>query len=195
MPPDPKLSGLARRLVLDGLIEETAALEAQENAKKEKTSFTQYIVGKKVISAHKIAMIASNEFGLPLLDLNSIDPATIPRDLVKDALIKKHQAIPLHKRGNRLYVAIAEPTNLVAIDEIKFHTGVNTEAVLVEVDKLTAFIEKLQESEEDNMSEMLSEDLEDLDFEDTEAKEKECEESGADDTPVVRFVNKVLCFQ
>ena len=193
MPPDPKLSGLSRKLVLDGLLDEKTALEAQSASVKAKKSFSHYLVENKLISAKKIAMAAASEFGLPLLDLDAIEMETIPRDLVDEKLIKKHQAIPLYKRGNRLYIAIAEPTNLIAIDEIKFHTGVNTDAILVEVDKLDALIQKLLEQEDESMSDMLDEDLDDVDFEDTEKDARADEDdSDIDDTPVVRFVNKVL---
>jgi len=194
MPPDAKLSGLTRRLVLDGLLDEETALQAQADAKKEKLNISQYLVSKTLIDANKLATIASNEFGLPLIDLDAIDKESIPKDLVNENLIKKHQAIPLYKRGNRLYVAIAEPTNLVAIDEIKFQTGVSTEAVLVEADKLDAFIASALESKEDGMANMLDDDLDDVDFEDTEEdlSDDGGASSDADDTPVVRFVNKVL---
>lgn len=194
MPPDAKLSGLTRRLVLDGLLDEGAALEAQAESKKEKLNLSQYLVSKKLIAASKLATIAADEFGLPLIDLDAIDKEVIPKDVVSEKLIKKHQAIPLYKRGNRLYVAIAEPTNLLAIDEIKFQTGMSTEAVLVEVDKLTVFIEAALQSKEDSMAGMLDEDLDAVDFDDTEEdlSEDTAASSEADDTPIVRFVNKVL---
>lgn len=194
MPPDAKLSGLTRRLVLDGLLDEGAALEAQAESKKEKLNLSQYLVSKKLISASKLATVAADEFGLPLIDLDAIDKEILPKDAVSEKLIKKHQAIPLYKRGNRLYVAIAEPTNLLAIDEIKFQTGMSTEPVLVEADKLTVFIETALQSKEDSMADMLGDDTDDVDFEDTEADLSEDQDaaSEADDTPVVRFVNKVL---
>jgi len=187
-----KLSGLARRLVSEGLIDETAAHDAVTSADKEKLSFSDYLVSKKILNAQKIASVASNEFGLPLVDLDAIDIETLPKMLVDDALIKKHKAIPLYRRGNRLYVGISEPTNLVAIDEIKFQTGISTEAVLVETDKLGKFIEAALEDNDSGMSDMLDEDLDDVDFEDTEAEVKDDGASEADDTPVVRFVNKVF---
>ena len=193
MPPDTKLSGLPRRLVLDGLLDEEVVLSAQAEAKKEKLNLSQYLVSNDLIGANQLATIASNEFGIPLIDLDAIDKEVIPKDLVNEDLIKKHQAIPLYKRGNRLYVAIAEPTNLVAIDEIKFQTGISAEAVLVEVDKLVKFISSAMESQDNGMDGMLDEDLDDVDFEDTEADMSD--DGGAsdvDDTPVVRFVNKVL---
>jgi type IV pilus assembly protein PilB len=189
-----KLGGLLNKLVVEGLIAEDAAIKALEAATKEKKPISHYLVDNKLVAAKKIAALGSLEFGLPILDLDAMDAEAIPRELVDEKLIKKHNAIPLFKRGNRLYVAIAEPTNLTAIDEIKFHTGVNTEAVLVEADKLSKLIEKLlSASEDESMSEMLGDDLDNLDFEDTEKAAKSAEsESDIDDTPVVRFVNKVL---
>jgi len=193
MPPDTKLSGLPRRLVLDGLLDEEVVLSAQAEAKKEKLNLSQYLVSNDLIGANQLATIASNEFGIPLVDLDAIDKEVIPKDLVNEDLIKKHQAIPLYKRGNRLYVAIAEPTNLVAIDEIKFQTGISAEAVLVEVDKLVKFISSALESQDSGMDGMLDDDLDDVDFEDTEADmSDDGAASDVDDTPVVRFVNKVL---
>jgi len=193
MPPDAKLSGLSRRLVLDKLLDEAVVISAQAESKKEKVNLSQYLVSKNLIGANQLATIASNEFGIPLIDLDAIDKEVIPKDLVNEDLIKKHQAIPLYKRGNRLYVAIAEPTNLVAIDEIKFQTGISAEAVLVEVDKLVAFISSALESQESGMDGLLDDDLDEVDFEDTEADmSDDGASSDLDDTPVVRFVNKVL---
>ena len=190
-----KLNGLPRKLVNDGMLEEEVAINAIKASVKEKVSFTNYLVTNNLLSATKIAMEASKEFGLPVFDLNAIDPETIPRDVVDDKLIKKHHAFPLYKRGKRLYIGISDPTNLAAIDDIKFQTGVNTEAVLVEEDKLSKMVEKLLEEQEAAMDDMMGddEDLDDLDFADPDAQPKE-EDSGADvdDTPVVRFVNKIL---
>lgn len=189
-----KLGALLNKLVLEGLVSEETAASAAEKAAKEKQPISHYLALQNIVPASKIAAISSLEFGLPVLDLDSIDPESIPKELVDQKLISKHYALPLFKRGNRLYVAIAEPTNLAAIDEIKFHTGVNTEAVLVEADKLSHLLEKLlNDSEDASMSDMLGDDLENLDFEDTEGDDKAAEsDSDLDDTPVVRFVNKVL---
>ncbi|HEY9050693.1 MAG TPA: type IV-A pilus assembly ATPase PilB, partial [Gammaproteobacteria bacterium] len=176
------------------VITEEAASQALLNATKSKQAISSYLVEKKLVSPSKIATVGSQEFGLPVFDLDALDIETIPRDLVDEKLIRKHHALPLYKRGNRLYIGISEPSNLAALDEIKFHTGINTEAVLVEVNKLSNFLEKLLNREEDEaMSSMLDESLEGLDFEDTDAENKQdAGDSEIDDTPVVRFVNKVL---
>lgn len=194
MTADIKLSGLTRKLVIDGLISEDDAKKAQASAIKEKVSVVKYLSDKKLVTANKIAVAGSHEFGLPVMDLAGLDLEQLPSELVDLKLIKKHHALPLYKRGNRLYIGISEPTNLAAVDEIKFHTGINTEAVLVEVDKLDIIIEKILEGDDEPMSDMLGdEDMDDLDFEDTEADKKKTEDDSAiDDTPIVRFVNKVL---
>ena len=196
MAPEIKLNGLPRKLVIDGLLEEEAAINALQASIKEKVSFTKYLVANNILPASKLAIEASKEFGLPVFDLDAIDPEAIPRDLVDDKLIKKHNALPLYKRGNRLYIGISDPMNLAAIDDIKFQVGVNTEAVLVEENKLSAMVEKLLEEQEEAMDDMMDEDLEnldDLDFADPDAEQKADDtDSGVDDTPVVRFINKIL---
>ncbi len=191
-----RLNGLPRKLVIDGLLEEEAAIKALQSSLKEKVSFTNYLVSNNILSAKKIAMEASKEFGLPVFDLDAMDPDAIPRDIVDDKLIKKHHALPLYKRGKHLYIGISDPTNLAAIDDIKFQTGVNTEAVLVEENKLSNMVEKLLEEQEAAMDDMMDDDLDDLDdldFADPDAEKKEDDSSSdIDDTPVVRFINKIL---
>jgi type IV pilus assembly protein PilB len=191
-----KLNGLSQKLVSDGLLDEQRAIDALQSAVEEKISFTRYLVTNKIVDANRIAMEASKEFGLPVFDLDALDPESIPRDIVDEKLIKKHHALPLYNRGKRLYIGISDPTNLAAIDDIKFQTGIHTEAVLVEEDKLSSMVEKLLEEQESAMDDMMGDDLEnldDLDFTDPDAEQKNDDaDSGVDDTPVVRFVNKIL---
>ena len=193
MSAEPRLQGLSRKLVNDGLIDEEKAIEAIKGAREEKITFTQYLVDHKILAAKKIAMEASVEFGLPVFDLNAIDMEAIPKDLVDNKLIEKHHVLPLFKRGNRLYIGISDPTNLAAIDDIKFQTGSNTEAVLVEVDKLSKSIEKMLDAD-DGMDDMADDDLEDLDFDDADQDSNKDDDSSSniDDTPVVKFINKML---
>ncbi len=188
------LSGLARKLVLDGLLEENVAQDAFQGALKKKQPFVSYLVENKLAPSGKIALAASQEFGAPLVDLNNfeLDPDTVK--LLKEDLIKKHHALPLLKRGNRLYVALSDPTNLAALDEIKFAVGLSTEAITVEEDKLSKAIEKALEDAEGGLGDMDDDDLENLDDLDVadEGGEQEADDSDIDDAPVVRFVNKVL---
>jgi type IV pilus assembly protein PilB len=189
------LSGLARRLVMDGLLDEAAAQDHFQKAISKKQPFVSYLVENKVVASSAIAMSASQEFGVPLLDINALDLDMDVIKSVKHDLIKKHGALPVYRRGKRLYVALSDPTNLQALDEIKFAVGINTEAVLAEEDKLVRTIEKTLEELEGGLGkEMEGEELEDLDSLETTAEEAPtgATESDVDDAPVVRFVNKVL---
>ena len=187
------LSGLARRLVDDGLLDQESAEKAFSEASENKIPLVRHLVENKIIQALDIATSAANEFGVPIFDIDTMDMEMAAVSLINEKLIKKHNALPLMKKGNRLYVAVSDPTNLQALDEIKFATGVNTDPVLVEEDKLAKIIEKTLEAMDDTMEGLDDADLDDLDITGgDETPEDDDSESGADEAPVVRFVNKVL---
>ena len=189
-----RLNGLPRKLVQDGVLDEETTIKALQAALKQKVSFIRYLVENKILPADKLAMEASLEFGLPVVDLDAIDPESMPKDIVDDKLIQKHHAMPLYKRGNRLYLGISDPTNHAGLDEIRFHTGLATSAVVVEEDKLAVTIEKAIQLHDTSMSDMLDTDLENLDLTTVEDDDMNASEgdSEVDEAPVVRFVNKVL---
>ena len=187
------LSGLAKRLVADGFIDIEAAQGATQESQKEKIPFVTHLVQKKLVSAFDIATAAADEFGVPLMDLSVIDTEVIPGDLVKQNLILKHHVLPLFHRGNRLFVAVSDPTNLQALDEIKFQTGISTESILAEENKLRDAIERLLSKQDSSMDEFEDSDLDNLDMEGGEPTDDDDGKSdGGDDAPIVRFVNKVL---
>ena len=190
------LSGLARRLVQDGLLEPGTAQSATEEARRERLPFVSQLVRSGAANSRDIAGSASEEFGVPLFDLAAFDLEAIPKDLVSDKLIRAHNALPLVRRGVRLFVGVSDPTNLQGLDEIKFQTGVNTEPVLVEEDKLAALIEAHLAKAEDNdaFADLDDGDLENLETEavDENADNAEDPSKPADETPIVRFVNKML---
>ena len=192
--PVSQLSGLAKRLVADGLLAEELASEAQEKALKEREPFVSYLVGNNLLDSVSIASSACQEFGIPLFDLSAMDLDSSPISLVDEKLIRQHRTLPLFKRGNRLFVAVSDPTNLQALDEIKFHTGISTETILVEEDKLSTAIDQVLDSADTSMSDLLDEDLDNLDIESGEDMDaaNDSMDADIDDTPVVRFVNKVL---
>jgi type IV pilus assembly protein PilB len=190
-----QLSGLARRLVEENILDAESASKSTQEARREGTPYVAYLVKHGLAEARNIAVSASEEFGVPLLDLSAFDVESIPKDLVKESLIRQHRALPLVRRGMRLFVAVSDPTNLQALDEIKFQTGVNTEAVLVEEDKLQVLIEQfLNRQDEKRLGDLGDDDLEDLDMEAFEEDDDDDVDirSATDDTPVVRFVNKML---
>ncbi len=188
------LNGLARRLVNDGHLAETDALRAQEESDKKKLPLVSYLVEKKLLDGKIIATSASEEFGIPVFDIGAIELETEITKLVDEKLIRKHRALPLYKRGNRLFVAVSDPTNLTALDEIKFHVGANTEAVLVEENKLKDVIEKAMAGADTSLADMSGDgDLDDLDIGGgDEIEDDSTSDVDVDDAPVVRFINKIL---
>ncbi|MEX2489416.1 MAG: type IV-A pilus assembly ATPase PilB [Pseudomonadales bacterium] len=190
-----QLSGLARRLVEDELIEEKKAREASEEASKTRVPFVTYLVQNNLVNSRDIANAASEEFGTPVLDLSGLDNEVVPKNIVDDKLIRANHAMPIYHRGNRLFVAVSDPTNRQGLDEIKFQTGISTEEVLVEENKLSSFIESWLESQESGGLGDLGDDDVDLDMEAVDEEGGGGDEevtSNIDDTPVVRFINKML---
>jgi type IV pilus assembly protein PilB len=190
-----QLSGLARRLVEDKLLDGSAAKEAAVEANRERVPFVTHLVQSNLVSSKDIANAASEEFGTPLMDISTLDPESIPKNLIDEKLIQSNHAVPIFHRGNRLFVAVSDPTNRKGLDDIKFQTGITTEEVLVEENKLTIFIEAYLESQEGGgLGDLGDEDV-DLDLEavDEQGGGEEVDEgTAADDTPVVRFINKML---
>jgi len=189
-----QLGGMARKLVVDGILPEDKALDAQATALKNKTPFVSYIVQNNLAKSAEIAEAASTEFGVPLVNIDAVDIEADVIKLVKESLVRKHNTLPLFKRGNRLFIAVSDPTLLQAIDEIKFHVGMPTEAILVEEDKLQKAINRAMEDNDTSLSELADGDYDDLDYVDEEAEVSvdDAADSDVDDAPVVRFVNKVL---
>jgi len=191
-----QLSGLAGRLVAEGLITAEAAADAYQEASSEKMPFVQYLVEKKNVDGQQLAEVASHEFGVPLFDINAFNRVNLPDELVEAKLVTKHHALPLFRRGTRLFIAVSDPTNLAALDEIKFHTGINTDAILVEERALSKIIIEWVESQEnldDGLGDLDDVDLDGVDVEAvTDGSDADDGSEGIDETPIVRFVNKVL---
>jgi len=189
------LSGLAKRLVNDGVFSAEVAQDAVAEAREANTAFITHIIKHRLISANRAAVAASEEFGLPLLDLDALPDNFFEHELISDDLVTKHRALPLVKRDGRLFVAMSDPTNIQALDEIKFHIGSPTEAVIVEDDKLTRRLEHYLDRANDAMGELDDAALDNIDLGDEGSAKKEEEqtaEEAASETPVVRFINKVL---
>ncbi len=186
------LGGLARRLVLDGLITEEAARKHYDEAQKKKRPFVTHLVEQNILDSQTIALSASEEFGVPLLDIEALNKEVIPKGIVDEKIIRKHHALPMFKRGNKLFVAVSDPTNLQALDEIKFQTRMSTEAILVEEDKLARVIDTAMDDDDTSMTDLLDEDLDNINFDDPDEAPEVDIDSDIDDAPVVRFVNKIL---
>jgi type IV pilus assembly protein PilB len=191
------LGGLPQRLVQDGIVDEPAMLSALASAKERKTSVVTQLVSSGAAKARDIAIAASTEFGVPLLDLDGVSVDLDVVRLVTDKLLGKHRVLPIFRRGKRIFLAVADPTNLYAIDEIKFQTGLGVEAIVVEDDKLQKAIDKAIEQVDAQIN-ALSADEEGIDLEnlDVSAGDEEIQEGvtrdDVEDAPIVRFVNKLM---
>ncbi|MDH4873311.1 type IV-A pilus assembly ATPase PilB [Pseudomonas sp. BN515] len=188
----PPLSGLARQLVLINLLDERSALQAHAQAQRNKIPLITYLVQNKLLKSRVLAEMAAEQFGVAFLDLSSIDRESQPRDLVSEKLVRQHRAMPLWRRGNKLFIAISDPTNHQAVTDIQFSTGLNTEAILVEDDKLGDAIEKFFDNASSGMEDLGDVDLDGLDVEAVDEDKQDGGSVDADDAPVVRFVNKML---
>ena len=191
--PQTNIAGLPRRMVQDGIISEEQLQIATESAKKAKVSLIAHLVNEDMADARAIAVAASHEFGVPLLDLDAIDIDLDVIRAVDQKLITKHRVLPLVRRGQRIYLGISDPTNLQAIDDIKFATSLRIDPVVVEQDKLEERITAAIEAVDTSMGGLDDDDfdLENLDIAGEEEQEDDRRDD-VEDAPVVRFVNKVL---
>lgn len=183
------LNGLAKRFVDNALLSEQQARDILEQNNPENLSFIRQVAASGLCSSQDIGSLVAVEFGLPFVDLASIDPEHFPISLVSAELIEKHKVLPLFKRGNRLHTAQADPSDIAAIDEIKFATGMAVDAVVVEHDKLNSILERLSAG-----SSALDDLDEEFDLEDDDPKkaDEDHDDDKTDDAPIVRFVNKIL---
>ena len=188
------ITGIARRLVLDGAMDEEAARKAMDAATAEKLPLANYIADKRLASPAALAAANSIEFGMPLVDALAIDPAQSAIALVKDELLRKHQVLPLFKRGGRLFVGTSDPTNNQALEELKFHTNLAVEPILVDADRIKRCLDQWLEAA-DAMADLEGDGdgLENLEIgSDDELANDSGVDAKGEDTPVVKFVNKAL---
>jgi type IV pilus assembly protein PilB len=191
------LTGLPRRLVQDGVVSEADLMAALNAIEGKSANLVPHLVANRLGDARQIAIAAAHEFGVPLLDLDAVDLDLDVVKLVDEKLLLKHRILPILQRGKRLFLAVCDPTNLQALDEIKFQTTLRIEAIVVEQDKLDARVSRAIEAVDTTMSN-LDDDAEGFDLENLEVSGGE-EDPGADvassdidDAPIVRFVNKVM---
>ena len=186
------LSGLARQIVAAQLLDEKSAQQAQNQAKRNQLPLVTYLVQNKLVKSRDLAELASEQFGVAFIDLSAIDKEGQPKDLISEKLIRQHRVLPLWRRGNKLFIGVSDPSNHQPITDIQFSTGLTTEAVLVEDDKLGDAIEKFFDSANSGMEDLADVDLDGLDVEAVDDDKADAGSNDADDAPVVRFVNKML---
>ncbi len=188
------LQGIAQALVVNNYLSKDDAIKYLTDANTNQTSFAQYLISNNIIKAIDIALIASKEFGIPMLDINCIDTSILPEKLVSEKLIQRHNIIPLFNRGDDLYIGLEDPATQICLKEIQFHTGLNTYGIVVESDKLRIQIDKILNAKgNEALGDYLddSSDLANLEISSEEEIEED-EGQSNDDAPIVRFVHKML---
>ena len=190
-----KLTGLPRRLVQDGILDEQTIADAAAEARSKKSGLVAYLVDNDLADPARVAVAASHEFGVPVLDLDAFDLDLDAVRAVDQKLIQKHRVLPLVMRGKRIYVAVSDPTNLQALDEIKFQTNLRVDPVVVEQNKLVEHVGRALDAVDTSMEDLQDDDF-DLDSLDVSSSDDdlldEVTTADVDDAPVVRFVNKIL---
>jgi type IV pilus assembly protein PilB len=186
------LSGLGRALVQNELLRQIEAEQTQTQANASSMTFVEQLIASKRITSAKLAEFASNTFGVPLFDLSAFDLTQINQEWIDVKLITARRALPLHKRGNRLFVAVSDPTNLQALEEFRFKTSLIAEPVVVEDEKLARAIASVAERNDKSLSSLdVGDDIEfDIKTDDGQAVEDDSGE--VDDAPVVRYIQKIL---
>jgi type IV pilus assembly protein PilB len=189
------LTGMARRLVTENVLPEADVRKAVQDSAEKRASLSAWLVDHNLVDSAKLSQVASAEFGMPFMDISGMAPANMPLDLVTEALVTKHQALPLFKRGKRLFVGIADPMQSHALDEIKFHSNHMVEPVLVERGQLRRIIDSALASMSANVPGFEDGGLDELVME-SGAEDGDgtsgIDANANDDAPVVKFVNKIL---
>ncbi|WP_028240301.1 type IV-A pilus assembly ATPase PilB [Stutzerimonas azotifigens] len=187
------LSGLAKQMVLAGLLDDKTAQQAQQQAARNKLSLITYVVQNKLAQGRAVAELAAEQFGIAFMDLSVMDKEGLPRDVISEKLVRQHRLLPLWRRGNKLFIGVSDPANHQAVTDVQFSTGLTTEPILVEDDKLGEAIDKFFDSGTTGLETLGDVDLDGLDVE-TVSDDRADDQAGAeaDDAPVVRFVNKML---
>ena len=188
------LAGLCRALVAQGLLssEEGEALQNQSRGSNE--SFLTHLLRTHRYRPDQIAAFASTNFGLPFLNLDAMDPEWVPKGVVDAKLLAKHRALPILQRGNKLFVALSDPSNVKVLDDIKFQTRLTVEPVVVEDDKLSRWLEHFGESTEESILDSIDAGDINLEFTDDEAQDAQTVAAAADidDAPVVKYLQKMM---
>ena len=193
------LSDFIQYLIQDGLLSESDAETYNAQAQKKRTPLLSYLVINNFIDSHQVAIKASQEYNLPFFDLEAIELQSLPIQLMNEKLIRKHHILPLLKRGETLFIAISDPTNFQALEDIKFQSQLHPETILVDEKKLLNAIEALLDAADTSISNLLDVELEHLDINSSNSNDDDDEDfiktpgnGEIDDAPVVRFVNKIL---
>ncbi len=189
--PQSSLSGLARALVQKGRLSEKDAETLQTEAAGSGGGFVDHLIASRKMTELEVAEFASQTFGFPLLDLNSLDIDFLPKKLVDEKVMATRRVLPLLQRGNRLFVAFSDPTNRTSYDEIKFQTGLMVDPIVVEDTKLGHVLAKLFQQSDTSLSTLVTEDI-GAELAEAVTEPEPDQAVDIDDAPVVKYIQKIL---
>jgi len=191
--PQSSLSGVARVLVHAGKLNAKAAEDLVKSAKDKRSSFVASVIASGAVTPSELSHTLANALALPLLDLNAVDAQKLPRNIIEGKLASQYQVVVLGKRGNRLFIGGADPTDQEAVERIKFATQLTPEWVIVEHDKLSKMLENTGASATETLESMASGDFEfDVTDDVTTQEGPDTASAEVEDAPVVRFLQKML---
>ncbi|MBI2312762.1 MAG: Flp pilus assembly complex ATPase component TadA [Betaproteobacteria bacterium] len=192
------LSGLARALVQQGRLSEYDVEAVLGEAAANSRSFVSQLIASKKLSALEVAEVAAQTFGFPLVDFDALDPEQLPKDILDKKLMQAHRVVALHKRGNRLHLAVTDPSNLQVLDDAQFQTGLVVDPVIVEDDKIGRYMESAAKSDTE-LKKLMEEDttsigdlLHNLGDDTSEEVESADDITAASDNELVKLVNKII---
>ena len=189
-----QLPGLARALLQANRLTQVQIDPAVKKTQIEKILFIDALLQTGCIKPRELAVFCSETFGYSLMDIDAFNTGLLPEKIVDNKLMQAQRIIALAKRGNKVSIAISDPTNLQALDQIKFQTELIVEPIIVQHDLLTKLLEKLAKSSEQNLNELIGDEME-IDFGEVESGTSAAAEAATtevDDAPVVKFLNKIL---
>lgn len=187
------ISSLARALLQANRLTMEQIDPILKKSQSEKIQFIDALLQSNLIKARELAVFCSETFGYPLMDIDAFSPTAYPEKVVDHKLMYAQRIIALAKRGNKVAIAISDPTNIQALDQIKFQTELIVEPIIVQHDLLVALLEKMSKTSEQNLTELIGDDM-DIDFGEADAGSAAAEAASTevDDAPIVRFLNKIL---
>lgn len=187
------ISGLARALVQANRLTAAQIEPVIKRSQSEKQPFIDALLTSNLIKPKELAVFCSETFGYSLMDINAFSPTSFPEKVVDQKLMQSQRIIALAKRGNKVSIAISDPTNIQALDQIKFQTELVVEPIVVQHDLLVALLDGLAKSSEQNLNELIGDDM-DIDFgeADSDTAANDASTAEIDDAPIVKFLNKVL---
>jgi len=185
-------SGLAHSLVAHSYLATEEIQQLLQSAKQEGKAFTSYLVDNNIIDSQVLAQLLEREYGVPLLDLDTFKLEEIPDNLLNEKLIEKHHALPIYVQGQTLYLAMSDPTNVTALEEFSFSFSLHTEVLLVDELQLQKALDVVLENDIDALGDLNDASIDELEVDNNESRLEQENNNGADDAPIVKFVNKIL---